>query len=167
AGMDTYLAKPLQMSELHTALAVYHSSVTTLATPAGPHTHADAAPLTTIGVSATRALDPPTLERLHSIFGPQRARMDALIEHYCADTSAFPAKMYQAAAENDIDTLRLSLHQLKSSSAIVAAIRLANVCKQFEAVLETNNQADWQTWIQQIEAEILHAQAALKLELSS
>lgn len=165
AGMDTYLAKPLHMPELHTALAAYHSSVTRSATPLGPHMHADAAP-PAIGESATRPLDPPTLERLRSIFGPQRARMGALIEHYCADTATLPAKLYHAAAENDIDALRLNLHQLKSSSAIVAALRLANLCKQFETAIENNNHADWQSWVQEIEAEIMRVQAALQAEIS-
>jgi len=167
ASMEAYLAKPLQIPDLQAVLATYHHSVSTVPAPPGTHTHADEAPLPAIGTSAARPLDPPTLERLRSIFGPQRARMHALIEHYCADTTELPARMYQAAAENDLDTLRRCLHQLKSSSAIVAALRLANLCKQFEAALHSSHSAEWQTWIQKIEAEIMHVQAALKAEISS
>ena len=45
------------------------------------------------------ALDPLALERLRSLFGPHRARLHALIEHYCADAATLPASLYQAAAE--------------------------------------------------------------------
>lgn len=166
AGMDAYLSKPLQMSDLHAALGIYHNSVTTTAAPLGPRAFVRAAPPSAISVSAAGALDPQALERLRSLFGPHRARLDSLIEHYCADTAILPAKMKQAAAENDLDTLRLSLHQLKSSSAIVAALRLANVCKQFETALDSNTNDDWHIGIQAIEAEIMLVQTALQAEIS-
>jgi DNA-binding response OmpR family regulator len=165
AGVDTYLTKPLQMAELHTVLASYHNG--TSAAPPGTNIHTGEASPPATSVSAERPLDRQVLERLHSLFGQHRARLHALIEHYCDDTATLSATMYRAFAENDIDTLRLSAHQLKSSSAIVAALPLAHLCAQFEAAIDTNNPDDWHAWIQQIEAEILRVQTALKAEILS
>jgi HPt (histidine-containing phosphotransfer) domain-containing protein len=165
AGMDTYLAKPLQLHDLHAVLASYHHSISTSA--AGMQIDSGATPLPAIGASAAPALDPQTLERLRSLFGPHRARLYALIEHYCEDTAALPAKMYQAAAENDCDTLRVYVHQLKSSSAIVAALPLAALGERLEQLVDSSGPAEWSAWIAQIEEEFMRVQAALQAEIPS
>jgi signal transduction histidine kinase/HPt (histidine-containing phosphotransfer) domain-containing protein/CheY-like chemotaxis protein/PAS domain-containing protein len=130
------------------------------AVPSGPRAHADETG------STAPPLDPQALERLRSLFGPHRARLHALIEHYCADTAAHTASMYQAAAENDIDSLRTSIHELMSSSATVAALPLVQLCKQFEAAINANHHDEWPIWIQKIEAELLRVQNALREELA-
>jgi CheY-like chemotaxis protein len=164
AGMDTYLAKPLQMSELHAVLATYHNA--TLAASPGMDAAVSETPLPASSVSAERPLDPQALERLRSLFGPHRARLDALIKHYCADTAELPAKLYQAAAANDAEMLRRSLHQLKSSSAIVAALRLAMLAEGLEQAVSTSEPEEWRAWIARIEEEYLRVRTALEAELN-
>jgi signal transduction histidine kinase/DNA-binding response OmpR family regulator/HPt (histidine-containing phosphotransfer) domain-containing protein len=156
AGVDTYLAKPLQLSDLHTVLVDYHHSAGISAAPAGE------AALPMAGAATAPPLDSQALERLRSLFGQERARLYKLIEHYCEDAAAVPANLAQAAAEKNPDTLRHYLHQLKSSSAIVAALPLAMLCGQFEAELEHGDSHAWPAWIQKIEAEIQRVLAALR-----
>jgi CheY-like chemotaxis protein len=162
AGMDTYLAKPLQLHDLHTVLAGYHHMV---ATPPA-EARAGASPAPSLGAPAAPALDPETLERLRSLFGPHRERMHALIERFCADTAALPAKLFQAAAANDIEALRLGAHQLKSSSAIVAALPLAALGERLEQLIGTAGLAECPALIARIEQEIVRVQAALKAEFA-
>ena len=56
---------------------------------------------------------------------------------------------------------------MKSSSAIVAALPLADLCKQLEIAMHTSTADDWETWVQKIEAEFGRVQISLEEEFLS
>lgn len=55
-----------------------------------------------------------------------------LVEAYVQDTPTYVERLELASAEGDLDQVRRQAHAMKSSSATLGAVRLAEVCKQLE-----------------------------------
>jgi HPt (histidine-containing phosphotransfer) domain-containing protein len=70
--------------------------------------------------------------------------------------------MHSAAANGDTDTLRQAAHQLKSSSAVVAATALSDMCATLERRISDGEQADWRDATRLIEAEYTRVKPALE-----
>ncbi len=166
AGMNAYLTKPLQIPELQAVLARY------AAYTADQPPHAEDLRARILGTSAAdnppaaytpEPLDHQTLDRVRALFGPdQIGRLHELIERYNNDTAAVITRMHAANAAGDHSVLEHAVHQLKSSSAIVAALPLTNLCKQFETAMQTTSSDERQAWIDRIEAEFIRVRAALQ-----
>jgi signal transduction histidine kinase/CheY-like chemotaxis protein/HPt (histidine-containing phosphotransfer) domain-containing protein len=169
AGMNDYLSKPLQIPQLQAAITRYQASISASTAPeqylhdrtvGTPVQEYESAP------STSAPLDTETFARVRALFGPgQDVELRTLIESYRTDSAALITKMHVANATEDHSLLEQAVHQLKSSSAIVAALPLAELCKEFEAALHTNGTYDWQVWIERTEAEFTRVRAALNKEL--
>jgi HPt (histidine-containing phosphotransfer) domain-containing protein len=65
--------------------------------------------------------------------------------------------MHDAAARRDPATLRHEAHRLKSSSAFVGAIRLAQLCEALEQDAQANEPARWGAGAEAIGVEFVAA----------
>lgn len=118
AGMDRYLGKPYTIEQLHAVLESCKSD-NTGAGPAVAHEPA--------------VLDQRTLARiraLHKAGNPDLLAKVAGI--YASNSFELIETMRAAAASNDTAALMHAAHALKSSSANVGALKLAELCKDIE-----------------------------------
>jgi HPt (histidine-containing phosphotransfer) domain-containing protein len=91
--------------------------------------------------------------------------MSALIVAYFDDTEDLLVTMRRAVTQHDEKTLRQSAHRLKSSSAILAAVKLVDLCDTIEQRLRTDIQDNWQDWVQQVEDEYEQVRLALEQKI--
>jgi two-component system, sensor histidine kinase and response regulator len=109
AGMDDYLAKPLQPEELDRALARWVRGVD-VAKP-------------------EPVVDPSRLEDLRSMSGDRFGRM---VELFISDAAACREALGEALRRGDSDGLAREAHKLKGSSSSVGARRVADACARLE-----------------------------------
>ncbi len=125
AGMDGYISKPIQLTELVKALGE--------TSPLGG-AHIDSA--------ATPLLDPDALAALWLVVDNDPAEMGDLIGSFFDDTPKQLAAMRVSYAANDGETLQRAAHTLKSSGAIFGAATLSAACADLEATAKTGAIAD-------------------------
>jgi CheY-like chemotaxis protein/HPt (histidine-containing phosphotransfer) domain-containing protein len=117
AGMDDYISKPVQLSELEAALARIERR------------HA---PTPRLAPSAeTDAIDLGALEQLQ---GPEPGSdfVCALIGEYLEEAAENLRALREAVRSGDARRTRSEAHRLKGSSASVGAQRLAGLCAELE-----------------------------------
>jgi HPt (histidine-containing phosphotransfer) domain-containing protein len=79
------------------------------------------------------AIDRETLDRLLDITGGDVEFLDELVDTYLEDGQAQVAVLQGAVAVNATEDLVRPAHTLKSSSANVGALQLAEACRDLEA----------------------------------
>jgi CheY-like chemotaxis protein/HPt (histidine-containing phosphotransfer) domain-containing protein len=171
AGMNYFLAKPLQIPQLYAALAQYEAYIAAPAT-ATHDIYARAVGAFASDKAAARShsepLDTAVVRQVRTLFGPEHGtRLRELVETYRNDSAALLTIMRAAYADHDHSLFGQAIHKLKSSSAIVAALPLADLCKQVETAMHTSTADDWESWIQKIEAEFGRVQISLEKEFLS
>jgi CheY-like chemotaxis protein len=162
AGMDDYVSKPIRPQALITAL---NRSEVRVSVAAGP----DATPPSEAhNTDSAEAAEPaaPSLDR--AVLAELRDNMDAefaveLIGDFFAGAPKMLAAMRQSLAQGEPADLRLAAHTLKSNSASLGALRLAEVCRTLEelgksGVLDDTTAAH----ITRAEAEYEQARQALE-----
>jgi CheY-like chemotaxis protein len=130
AGMDGFLAKPIQETDLDVALAAAAGRADTAAALARP---AEAAPTSEdddvrTSVSAIAGAD----------FANQVRLADILIA-FARRLSTVLAEMDEALAEENHDRVDRLAHGLKGSAATLGAHRLANACARLEAYAQQHD----------------------------
>ena len=88
------------------------------------------------------AIDPAAFEHLLEITGDDLEFVDELIDTYLDDAATQVAAMEAAAAAGDADAMVRPAHTLKSSSANVGAMSLAEACRTLEADARTGTVPD-------------------------
>jgi HPt (histidine-containing phosphotransfer) domain-containing protein len=112
--------------------------------------------------TADPSVDLALLEKMRALFGDQQPhKVDDLIESYYAYSAALLQSMHDAIAQADAGALQGAAHQLKASSATIAATALADLCNQFEQAIGIMGPNAWLTWVQRIEAEFAHIKLTL------
>ncbi|MDY7229976.1 hybrid sensor histidine kinase/response regulator [Hyalangium rubrum] len=149
AGVDDYVAKPVRIEELQAALLRASGEVAV-----APTEHEQPPPLSEDG------FDPSKLDSLRAL------GEDALTEVvglFLANTPGRLQAMREALATGDLETLERSAHSLKSSSAMLGAMRLASVCAQVETAASSG--AGVGPLLEVLGREFEHAREALGLAL--
>ncbi len=178
AGMNDYLTKPIDISELVVALSgVKPAGLTSQPEPAAPappgttpQPQTDASdPATITGPAPTEPahepaiLDPAALHRLRKTLGNQAdVLLPDLIDDFFKDGAHLQEQAQQALAQNEAETLRRAAHTLKSNSSNFGATTLANLCQQLETHARDQNLADAATILHNIEEEFSRTRAALE-----
>ena len=134
AGMDDYLAKPFNMQQLKAVLNRWLPKQDFRAVVA-PSAASGAVPLSKVAdVAGTPTLI--SLEFLETIRMLQRpGKPDLLarvIDNYVTDTPRLLGDIRDGLARDDLETIRKAAHTLKSSSANLGALTLADLCRQLE-----------------------------------
>jgi signal transduction histidine kinase/DNA-binding response OmpR family regulator len=166
AGMDDYLVKPFSQDQLGAVLARWLEPVQeatevvtddedgqTSETPSGPaETHP--------------SIDQKTLETIRAL--QRQGKPDLLervIQIYLGDSLRLLEALRGAFSQGDGTGLKRQAHSLKSSSANVGALRLAELCKELEAADALESPDGMDRMISRIEEEYGAVRNELTVEL--
>ena len=127
SGMDDYLTKPFQPVQLHAALERWIGDGVTAAAGDAPQR---------VEHQGTDVLDAGTLDQLRALaMHGEPDILAQIINLYLDTTPELIASMRAAIADDDLDALGQAAHSLKSSSANVGAVRLADMLQSLEALV--------------------------------
>jgi HPt (histidine-containing phosphotransfer) domain-containing protein len=140
AGMDAYLAKPLQPRELASALASVVG-----AAPPGP-----APP------------EPVDLPRLLERVGGDRKALADLVRIFRADWPKQVARLREAVRENDAQALRAAAHALKGAVSNFATTGAAEAALRLQKMGEAGHLAGAEAAIERLKGEIEDLVASLR-----
>lgn len=152
AGFDDHLSRPFRASEMRAMLikhlvppaAVVPTAVLPVAPPAGPDARgavetrdAHEAP------GAGDVLDPQALARLAELDPKGESRLiERVLRAFQSAAARFVPQAEAARRSGDLKTLRLVAHTLKSSSASIGAMQLAQICATVETSIRLESAAD-------------------------
>jgi PAS domain S-box-containing protein len=166
AGMDDYISKPIQVEELIKVIEMYRLGARPHAVaPVWPSEPGSTQPRSEDQApNSRRAIDMQMLQQTRQLLGEDGApQLAGMINRFLADTADLLAAMGYAAAQGDADAIQRAAHKLKSSSALVAATMLSDLCDSLEQALRMNTAVDLREQVQRIEAEF----GRVKSELST
>ncbi|QLE41878.1 PAS domain S-box protein [Nostoc sp. C052] len=177
AGMDDYLSKPIQLPELTQALSKcqpQRSSEFTSMGKQGKIIWPELPPLPNIIQSgqnqrlksAANNIDAKILQSLRNMVRGDRLVFAQLIECYLTETPRLVEDISTAIINQDTETLWKTAHQLKSSSASVGAIALAQLCKLLEAQGRSSKLENILELFSQLYQEYEQVKTALEKELA-
>ena len=106
-------------------------------------------------------VDQAAFDHLLEITGNDLEFVDELIDTYLADASLQLAAMQAAASSGDAAALVRPAHSLKSSSANVGAMALADICRALEAAARTGDVPDARERVADCDQAFADARAAL------
>ncbi|MEH2327501.1 MAG: Hpt domain-containing protein [Nostoc sp.] len=114
----------------------------------------------------TAKIDGKILQSLQDMLRGDRVAFVELIECYLTETPRQVEDISTAITTQDTQTLLNTAHQLKSSSASVGAIALAQLCKVLEAQAYSSKLENSLELISQLYQEYEQVKTALEQELA-
>ena len=144
AGMDDYLAKPIRVHELVTALKrclPLPENGSTATDPARPNVDAPGEPSGMRAHSTEACCDPAAIEQLRALVRNDHDALAELITAYLDDTLKLLSDLRRAVDANQPDLLRRAGHSLKSSSLDFGALGLSALGKRLEEMGKENSLA--------------------------
>ena len=162
AGMDDYLAKPLRFDELKTLMDERFPSAAPR--PAAAITHAARAPdaYRAGEAPAKPLLDADALATLRAGLAAIPGGVTQVMSAYLSDCEKILAELDRAVAEGDAEALHRAAHSLKSQSATVGALELAELCLTLEKRSAEGEPADADRQVARIRAEYQRVLPALE-----
>lgn len=149
AGMDDYLGKPFSPYALRDVLMRWL-----------PGKEAKN------GTEAYAALDEETFTVFRTFANEGAPSLfSSIIQTYLDTTPQLMETLHHAVSRSEASTLRYAAHTLKSSSASLGALALADLCKDLEATSEVGNVTHAIEILPTLEAEYRAVREALSVEL--
>ena len=129
AGMDDYISKPIQFNELVQAILKYQSIDSAQKLERKGEIEND-----------RRAIDMQVFQGLQSMFGKQNTPtvIIRLIDTYLQGLDECQATLINGIRNQDVYSLKMASHSLKSTSAALGAINLSTFCESIEAKIINN-----------------------------
>jgi PAS domain S-box-containing protein len=174
AGMDDYISKPIQLQELAQALSKCSpqrsSKFTSIVKPEKvicPELEPSPNILQS-GQNQTfkSAIDAKILQSLRDMVTGDRVAFAEMIECYLTEAPRQVQDISTAITTEDTQTIWKTAHQLKSSSASVGAMALAQLCKVLEAQGRTSKLENSLELLSQLYQEYEQVKTALEKELA-
>ncbi|MFW9264492.1 PAS domain S-box protein [Nostoc sp. CALU 546] len=175
AGMDDYLSKPIQLQELGQALSKcppQRSSEFTSTETQGKVMSLELQPSPNVlqeGENQTlksATIDAKVLQSLRNMVRGDRVAFAELIECYLTETPRLVQDISTAITTQDTKTIWKTAHKLKSSSASVGAMDLAQLCKVLEVQGRSSNLENSRELLSQLYQEYEQVKTALQKELA-
>ena len=164
AGMDEYITKPFTSEQLHAVLSLYLPPVAAVQPAAQTEAHAETATIAKLEAP----LDSKVLDGLSRLQQPGAPSiMRRVIDLYLESSRLLHDRLRNAVANADAVSLRESAHALKSSSANVGALNLAELCRRLEVMGRENDLADVVVIHERFEKEFERVVAALERQAES
>jgi PAS domain S-box-containing protein len=161
AGMDNYISKPVQVAELMQVIEMYRL-------PARRRSAETSAAFQIERLSALDgSINPPDaaiempLYMRHLLGEDTTWQLADLIMRFLDDTTDLLSIMRVAAARADLIAIQYAAHRLKSSSALIGARLLSDLCDRLEHALRTNALIDVREHVERIVIEFARVKAAL------
>ncbi|MBE9042187.1 response regulator [Oscillatoriales cyanobacterium LEGE 11467] len=168
AGMDDYLAKPIQVEELVGALSRCGPIETT------PPIQTDAIDKTTqvekiarmdSPAERTPPLDRAILQALRDMAGSRAGQIvTEIVDSFLEDTPHQLRELRAAIETQDARSLRMSAHALRSASANLGAMVFSDLCKSLENLARSGTTRGAERYIGSLEEEYHRVEIALKKE---
>jgi two-component system sensor histidine kinase/response regulator len=137
--MDDYLSKPFRQSQLIAVVRRWVSEGRSVAGSTPEVTGSDASAVAVVGESVD-CLDERTLQDWRALRRPgRRDPYVGMLTRYLDSSREYLATIYQNIAAQDAAGLAQTTHSLKSSSAMVGAMTLAEHVKKLEAIARSGN----------------------------
>ncbi|WP_414518235.1 PAS domain S-box protein [Nostoc sp. PCC 9305] len=175
AGMDDYISKPIQLQELAQALSKcppQRNSEFTSIKQQGEVMRLELQPSSNLFQSGqnqtlkTAKIDAKILQSLQLMLRGDRVAFAELIECYLTETARLVQHISTAIASQDIQTIWQTAHKLKSSSASIGAIALAQLCKVLEVHARSCNLENNLELLSLLYQEYEQVKTALEKELA-
>jgi signal transduction histidine kinase/DNA-binding response OmpR family regulator len=172
AGMDDYISKPIQFQELAQALSKcsrqrsleFTSTVKQVQEGRRhPQNIRQEEQKQTLKIAK---IDAKIFQSLRDMVRGDRVVFAELIECYLTETPKLVQDISTAIATQDAQTVWKAAHQLKSSSASIGAIALAQVCKVLEAQGRSSELENSVELLTQLYQEYQQVKTALEKELA-
>jgi signal transduction histidine kinase/CheY-like chemotaxis protein/HPt (histidine-containing phosphotransfer) domain-containing protein len=170
SGMDDYLSKPLGRDALGAVLARWLGGGTAEAAPepaaaleranGDAHVAAAGGP---VAQADGATIDMKTLESMRPLQRQGKADVvSRVIGLYLSNAPEMMKELLEAAERGETATVYRVAHSLKSSSAMVGALRLSEICKRLEARAREAAEGDTLEEVQEVESEYGRVVAALE-----
>jgi len=92
--------------------------------------------------------------------------LEKIVDRFLKDAPRLVQSMREAAATANADALRRAAHTLKSNSATLGAIRLAQYCREIESRAKSGRLADAGQWLSLAESELALVRVALPARIA-
>jgi CheY-like chemotaxis protein/HPt (histidine-containing phosphotransfer) domain-containing protein len=146
AGMDAYMAKPIDMKELRRMLKRFVPEL---------HSAAELPPALAVPDAAARALalavDPSVLK---GMFGDDMATFQEILREFVAPSRQIAEEIRSAANAQSAAGLKQAAHKLKSSARSIGANQLADLCFALEGAAEQEQLDSVSVTLQQFDDSI-------------
>jgi len=166
AGMDAYLAKPVETSEMLEAL----ENVAGLSRPSSIPSSAPATPAPAASDATAAVLssdDNPQLAALRRIVGGDEKLLREVVRVFLEDGPAKLSALAVALAAQDAGALALAAHGLKGSAAALGARPAMDAAAHLEALARARNLAEADIAAAQVKEEITAARDSLAAWLAA
>jgi signal transduction histidine kinase/DNA-binding response OmpR family regulator len=161
AGMDDYISKPIQVSDLVTALNRCQKTTADRRRLVVEDTTPNHPPSAT--VSASDVIDPAAMKRLHATLGRQAvAMLPGLIDTFNNDAAKLIGDARRALEQGSAPDLRRAAHTLKSNSATFGATALSAVARELEFRAKDGLLEGADELLTKVQAEFEQAKTALE-----
>lgn len=150
AGMDDYLSKPAQLSELRTVLEKW--------LPASGDTRPQEQAMAAAASDSQVPVEPGVLAGL---VGDDPEAQQRILDIFRGSLPATAGDLRDACKAGNTARAGAAAHKLKSSSRSIGALRLGNLCEQMEQAGQSGDAANLAELLPRFEAEVAAVQAHL------
>jgi two-component system sensor histidine kinase/response regulator len=170
AGMDDYLSKPFSQIQLAEMLQRWGGEIATVEDQQSHKNGGQQDAGCSVSNEAQDQADEPAIDQaaLNNIRQLQRPGKPDLLEKivllYMKDSPGLLNALRDAIHQDDAEQVRMHAHRLKSGSANLGALRLAELCKQLEDMGRNNELQQTLTLLNRVEAEFKLVSVALQQE---
>ncbi len=155
AGMDDYIAKPIQLSELAAKIDLCISRETK---PNPQAVSSDAAP----SEFGDHEPDEVSVEELRAMARGDEEFMNELLGDFIKDTTKGMDALHEALASGDAATARRSVHSIKGLSRSVGAERLAELASKLEVWAEEGRLGEVKPFAAELTVRVKQVQDELR-----
>lgn len=150
AGMDDYISKPIRVQELVQALSKCQV--------------VKALSQEVVSTSLSDVIDLKIFAELQQMVNNDTVLAE-VVNQYLTDSPQQLASLSEAIAPYDQETLKRAAHTLKSTSAMLGASHLCELCRQLEAITSTASPIAYQALASEIKTEYEKVHTTLQQNL--
>ncbi|MDJ0651256.1 MAG: ATP-binding protein [Xenococcaceae cyanobacterium MO_188.B19] len=165
AGMNDFLTKPIRINDLHQAISKASNALSLELGEIEVEKVEEFKKTEEVENKENRVLDIQVLDSLRELAGIKAPDLiNKIVKQYFEDSPGKLKAIAKAAEEKDAEALSKAAHGLRSSSANLGAIRVAELCKTIENIGRTGTTADTLDSIAQLQAEYAKVEVVLQKE---